>query len=615
MKKQALRIVFILFFVVLLPELGRPQTLPTASQEERLLFEEARRLIQDGHVEEGIASLDLFFLNHPESPLAPDVLIESGKASSQIGNLKKTVASFRLFLEKFPKEGRAHAVRSQLGYAYLGMGGVEEALSVWKGIAGQEALKIPIYTRAGEIYIERGEYANALHVMVQKKDMIADPIEAEPTLSAITAIIRSRLTEKELQAVASEWSPHFPADEAMMQLIKFYDKQGLPYLTEKESKRFLSLFPDHAYAAEVKRGISAIRAKIKENNYLIGVILPLSGKLAQFGTSALQGVELALRQFKDAVPGSPVGLVIKDSDENGMESKGTLEAWLDDYLPLGIIGPMMSQDVKLIAPVAEKGRWALITPGATASDLPSMGRAVFRNATTPASQCRAIAEYATETLNLKRFAILSSNEHAGKEWVKCLRGHVGRMDGKIVIVESYLPNETDFKDQIRRLKKTYDKSEGGGFEAIFLPGEAQAVGLILPQLFFHDIKDVVLLGAMSWSDPDFLRLAGKYAEGAVFVDGFFEESQDPFIQKFVTQYQDQFHEDPNLFAAQAYDAANMILEAIRQGAATRSDVRAVIASTKEFEAVSGYISEMKNGEAIKKPFLIQVKKGKLVQVN
>jgi ABC-type branched-subunit amino acid transport system substrate-binding protein len=619
-KKQVLCLLFTLLIVLFLPVWGTPQTLPVATPEERLLFEEAKRLVQDGHVLEGISSLDLFFLNHPESAFAPDALIESGKASGQLGNLKKAVESFRLFLEKFPKESRVNAVRSQLSYAYLAMGGitpavsadqggVEEALSVWKDIVGQESIKTPIYTRAVEIYSERDQYANALRVLLQKKGFLTNSSEIETTTSAIIAIIRNRLTEKELQTVSAESRPRFPSDEAIIQLIKLYNKKEILYLAEKESKRFLSLFPNHAYAEEATEGINNIRAKIKENEYLIGVILPLSGKLSQFGISALQGVELALKQYKIVFPSSSVGLAVKDSDE------GTLEEWLKDYMPLGIVGPLLSREVNQVAPIAERGRLALITPGASSATLLSMGRAVFRNATTPASQCHAISEYAIRTLELKRFAILFSNDRSGKEWVRCLRENVNLMGGKIVLAQSYLPNETDFKDPIGPLKKAYEKTDGVGFDGIFLPGDASSVGLILPQLFFHDIKNTVLLGTMGWSDPDFLKLARKYAEGAVFVDGFFAESQDPFIQKFVSQYRKEFHEDPNLLAAQAYDAANIIITAIKEGGTSRSDIRSAISGTRDFEAVSGYISEIKDGEAIKKPFLIQVKNGKLVQVN
>ena len=629
MKIQLLRITFTFLIVLLFPVWGTPQSPPTATPEEWLLFEESKRLIQNGNISEGISFLDLFFLNHPASPLAPDALMESGKASFQLGNLKKSIESFRLFLEKFPKESRANSVRSQLSYSYLAMGGaspaegglgadqggVEEALSVWKNIVGQENLKTPIYTRAVEIYIERDQYAKALRVLIQKKGFVTDPIETNTTASAIVAIIQNRLTEKELQAVSSEWSPRFPTDETMIQLIKIYNKKSIFYLAEKESKRFLSLFPNHAYSAEARQGISDIRTRIKENEYLIAVILPLSGKVAQFGLNALQGVELALSQFKDEFAGVEVGLAVRDSVEGSPDDKTALEEWLNDYMPLAIVGPLLSREVHQVAPVAEKGRWALITPGASATELPSMGRAVFRNATTPASQCHAISEYATSNLGLKRFAILFSNDRSGKEWVRCLRENVKLREGQIVLAEPYLPNATDFKEAITHLKKAYEKSNDAGFEGIFLPGDASSVGLILPQLFFHGLKEVVLLGTMGWNDPDFLKLARQYAEGAIFVDGFFEESTDPFIKNFMMEYREKFHEDPNLLAAQAYDATNIILTALKDGATSQSDIRSAIAATHDFPAVSGYISEIKDGEAIKKPFLIQVKKGKLVQVN
>ncbi len=635
-KKQVYQIIFALLIVAFLPQWGSSQTVPTAPAGERLLLEDAKLLIQSGNVSEGISALELFFLNHPNSLLAPDTLIEAGKAYSQQGNLKKAIEILRLFLEKFPKETRINNVRSQLSYAYLGVGGttlpgtiasagatppaVEAALSVWKGIAGQEAIKTPIYTRAAEIYVEQEAYAKAVRVLIQKKVFVTDSVETETTASAILAIVRNRLTEKELQAVSSEFSPNFPTDEVIIRLIKIYNKKGTLYLVEKESKHFLSLFPDHVYAEEAQQEISNIRTKVKENEYLIAVMLPLTGKLAQFGLSALQGVELALSQFKFVVPGAPVGIAVKDMNE---ASTASLEDWLNDYMPLGIVGPLLSKEVHQIAPVVEKERWPLITPGASAVSLPAMGTAVFRNAFTPAIQCRAIAEYATSTLNVKRFAILFPNDKSGKEWVRCFRANVTPAGGKIVLAESYLPNTADFKDQIVRIKTVYDKGygvdgikiEGAGIDGIFLPGEEQSAGLILPQLFFHDIKDIPLLGTMGWSDPDFLKLAGRYAEGAVFADGFFEASDDPFIKKFVSQYKKQFNDDPNLFSAQAYDAARIILEAIKDGAKTPSDIRSALATTRDFEAASGYIFEMKDGEAIKKPFLIQIKKGKLVQVN
>jgi ABC-type branched-subunit amino acid transport system substrate-binding protein len=157
--------------------------------------------------------------------------------------------------------------------------------------------------------------------------------------------------------------------------------------------------------------------------------------------------------------------------------------------------------------------------------------------------------------------------------------------------------------------------QGNGFDAIFLPGEARQVGLIIPQLAFYEGKDVVLLGTMGWNNAEFLKMVGSYAEGAIFVDGFFLGSSDPFIQDFIGQYREQFHHDPDIFAAQAYDAAQLILEAIKQGASTRSEVKEAIAAAADVPSASGYLYNIQDGEAIKKPFFMQVKKGKWVQIN
>ncbi len=597
------------------PPVSPPPSAPAEpSPEEMSEFQAGVNRIHKGELEEGVTQLERLLLNHPESPILPDILVELGQALLQKGDLKAAVNAFTFFLEKFPQDVRGPTVRFKLGVAYLSIGGEEglhNALEVWNGVAGQEELKIATYDRVAEAYTERGEYLNTLRVLMQKRGLVSDHQQIDP---AVLSIIGNRLSEKELQSVVSAFRPNFPTSDAMVRLIDLYDEKEIYYRQEKEIEQFLALFPDHPYTAEAKNKRLAMRDKIKENRYLIAVLLPLSGKLSPFGVHALNGIDLAMRQFKEAVPDASVGLVVQDyGDEQG---KAAFGEWLRDYQPLGIIGPLLSRDVSQVASVAEKGGYAVITPGASAAELPLMGKTVFRNAMTTRSQCHAIAEYAALTLNLKRFALLFPNERSGTEWAKCLSEKVTALGGKLVASESYPINETDFKEPILRLKKGKKSGpEGAGFDALFLPGEAKTVGLIIPQLVFYDIKDTVLLGSTGWNNPDFFKFSGLHAEGAVFVDGFYLESPDPMVEHFVSQYRGQFQQDPNLFAAQAYDATRLFLDAFQKGARTRQEVRASIAATKNFPAVSGHIFEMRDGEAIKKPFFIQIKKGKGVQIN
>ena len=62
------------------------------------------------------------------------------------------------------------------------------------------------------------------------------------------------------------------------------------------------------------------------------------------------------------------------------------------------------------------------------------------------------------------------------------------------------------------------------------PGYADRVGLLIPQLAFYNITGVALIGSDNWHTKDLIERAGRHAEGAVFVDGFFPESTDPAVK-------------------------------------------------------------------------------------
>ncbi len=246
--------------------------------------------------------------------------------------------------------------------------------------------------------------------------------------------------------------------------------------------------------------------------------------------------------------------------------------------------------------------------------------------------CNAIAEYAVLELEIERFAVLFPDETLGRRWVDCFSDGVEKLGGEVVLIEHYPLNNTDFSNTILRLKNADLRQEGvideleneeselekiyiPGFEAIFLPADAVRAGLIIPQLLFHEFGEINVLGTNSWNSPEFLKLVGSYAEGVVFVDGFFKESPDPVVQKFVRAYQARYQQEPNIFAAQTYDATRMILAALRKGALSPAAVKAAISETVDFPGASGFIYEVVEGEFIKEPFYMSVEEGKFIQVN
>jgi len=603
-----------------------------ASPEEKAIFSKAQDFFDQGNHKLARSYLKDFLANYPKNVLLPDAYLLLSEAYFDAGEMNQAAATLNLFFERFPDEARVDAAKMRLTDIYFKVGRLKEIRSIWEGIFGNDVSKKGVYEKLGKAYIDRKEFLNALDTMMQRRTLSTDPVDQVLIQHEIELLMREKFREDTLLALIKQFGSAFPADLAFIQLINLYETNENYFREEKEIQRFLSRFPAHPYATQAQNQLDRMGEKIKSDRYLIAVVLPLSGKLEHFGNKALYGAELAIRLFKEALPMASVGLVVRDTEGDPSSLRMPLEDWLNEYAPVAVVGPLLSKEVERMAPIVEKAGLALITPGATAAQLSKLGDVVFRNAVTNRFLCNAIAEYAVLQLSIERFAVLFPEEAMGQRWVDCFAEGVKSLGGEVVLMESYPLNNTDFSKTILRLKKadlaksgfieTIEHEDGRteklytpGFEAIFLPADAVRAGLIIPQLFFYDFNEVRILGTNSWNAPEFLDLAGSYAEGAVFADGFFKGSTNPIVQGFVRQYRERFNEEPDLFAAQAFDSTRLILAALRGGAVTPKEVKSSIAGAIDFPGVSGFIYEILDGEVIKEPVFIEVQSGKFVQVN
>ena len=153
-----------------------------------------------------------------------------------------------------------------------------------------------------------------------------------------------------------------------------------------------------------------------------------------------------------------------------------------------------------------------------------------------------------------------------------------------------------------------------GFDAIFIPGRAADAGLITAQLNFHDMK-VPFLGANGWNSPDFARTADSSIDGAVFVDGFFVDSPSPTVQDFVGRYNKRFQTNPTVFAMQGYDAAKLVIDAVRKGASSGEAVHDQLLTQPDLSSLAGPAAFGPDGTLNRPLFLMQIKRGRFQQVN
>ncbi len=153
------------------------------------------------------------------------------------------------------------------------------------------------------------------------------------------------------------------------------------------------------------------------------------------------------------------------------------------------------------------------------------------------------------------------------------------------------------------------------YDAIFIPGYPEQVGLIVPQLAFYNIDNVQLLGGNSWNSDDIIKWGGKYVNGAIFVDSFFIGSYFRRVREFKELYEDFFGEAPDVLSAQAFDAAKMVFDIVLKTRVNRQVMKKELLKIKNYRGVSGKTTILPNGDSEKSLFFISIKNNKRVQIN
>jgi len=153
------------------------------------------------------------------------------------------------------------------------------------------------------------------------------------------------------------------------------------------------------------------------------------------------------------------------------------------------------------------------------------------------------------------------------------------------------------------------------YDAIFIPGYPDQVGLIAPQLAFYNIDNIKLLGGNTWNSDEIIKLGGKYVDGAIFVDSFFIGSYLRKVREFNELYEDFFGEAPDVLSAQAFDAAKMVFDIVLKERVDRQIMKKKLLKIKNYRGVSGKTTILPNGDSEKSLYFISIKNNKRVQIN
>ncbi len=343
------------------------------------------------------------------------------------------------------------------------------------------------------------------------------------------------------------------------------------------------------------------------NSNVVGVLLPLTGKFAEHAVRVKQGIELALKEFLEKEPGSGLRLVVADTRGEADVAGQEYERLVRQEGAAVVLGPLL---VKTAEEVARRSD-SLGIPFVTFTKRPNiteLSRVAFRLGATAGDQVSELLNYSQSELAAKRIAILYPRDVNGQEFATVLRERLREGSLELVNEGSYTPGSRD------SMAQAVSAAANSSADVIFVPDSLENVQPIFDAVKKSALSKAVLIGPALWDDPVAVRGFGQLLDGAAYVTPFFAQSPRPMVSRFVTNYRGAFHKDPELLAAQGYDAAQFVFRSMVGSPESRETLIERLRRADTFEGVTGQLTVQPNGELSRRMSVLRLSNGDIVEV-
>lgn len=348
----------------------------------------------------------------------------------------------------------------------------------------------------------------------------------------------------------------------------------------------------------------------EKNTFRIGAILSLTGRGAKYGKAAHNGIELAVAEVNSngGIQGLPVELIVEDSMSESRNAISAYKKLLDFDGVRAVIGPMLSDEVLAVAPVANRRKVLIIAPAAGTDKISEAGPYVFRNRESAMLQSEKIAQLLLREPLPQRIAILYSTTANAVSYKNAFMNALGDERKRIVLDEPFAEGQQSFRAVIAKLKSV-------SASHVFVPGLAPEIARILVQAREAGIRARWYATAGAF-DQELLKIAGPTAEGLVFgVPALNTSDPTSAASQLNKRLLETYQTEVDMCSANAYDAVLMVAMAADKAKVSGRTIRDELESIKDFPGAGGTTTFINPG-TVKKPItLMTVKNSEFIALD
>jgi len=548
-----------------------PDVPQTGDAQARSRFQSARaKFNKDGG---GAAEFREIIEDYPDDPIIPWAQLYAGIAAVKERKYDAAAKALQEVIDGDSPEGLHTRAELFLGITKNYQGDAASALRLLK--KGEKAIE-------GDA--ERTEYLAALAYAAAASER---PLQSLPVFDELWA--RVTRTERALIVARVEEVVAAAEPNTLKRIFDELDDRKGPSMAAVASR--LAMLAEQAgkpgeaqklrEAAAPARAAVGLPRTISETTVvsttggdsgLVGAVVPLGGVANRVGEAAVAGLGVAA--------GVSDGKGIAAIEVRAASDKDAAALAVEDLAKanvIAIVGPIDGESVEQAAQRAE-GLGVPLLSLAPRPEKQMTGRYIFHVRHSAEARARALAQRALAK-GITKFAVLAPDTGYGKSVSAAFVEEVKQGNGTIATTISYPKDTKSFGSFAKKL--------GTNWQGVFVPEEADKLGLITPALAATGSvpkpigtkkvsggRPILLMSTAEGLSGQYLNDAGRQSEGALFAPGYYPDDQDPNQKVFLDRFIAAYGKAPGATEAYAYDAAQLAASASTGGRAALASLLA-----------------------------------------
>lgn len=342
--------------------------------------------------------------------------------------------------------------------------------------------------------------------------------------------------------------------------------------------------------------------------FQLGFIGGLSDRNSDNGQSGLNGVILAVEAFNRAggASGRLVELIQRDDAQNANTAAQSARELVEAKVE-AVIGPFTSGMAKVIVPITGAAGIFQVSPTITSMDFYGQDDNLFRINRTTRDNAR---DYARVMIGRGQKAIAvaydTRNRNFTESWLKEFRTAVTEAGQKLAAEVPYeSAADADFAGVVGRMLTA--RPDGllfisGALDVARLAQQARKQAPALP------------IAAAEWAATEqLIELGGQVVEGLLIVQNFDRDDDSVRFKEFHEAYFKRFQRKPGYSSVSAYDAATVVLTALKNRQSGETMKQAAL-RCGPYQGLQQTIAFDANGDTPRKVFFTEIRDGRYVRV-